>query len=232
MSIKERPIIFDAESVRAILEGRKTQTRRVVKPEPPCNSRYEISESRAFALCLFDAPHLPGGMGFCPPTPRSKDHRLPNPYGVPGEKLWVREHHWRNGYLSRWRGTEPGKPYWITNHPLLGHERTTRDLFVRFNDPEDPHHWAKQSPFFLPHWASRITLEITEVRVERLQAHAYSPNTFGNYVTEGYPHNTGSEVEVTEWFSATWDLINGKRFPWVSNPWVWVITFRRLEPNA
>src|ERR1041385_4565813 len=88
---KARPIIMSAHSVRAILAGKKTQTRRVIKPQPPCRCYYEVNGAGTHALCLFEDVTQPGGLGFCPPTGTSKDHRLPCPYGVPGDVLWVKE---------------------------------------------------------------------------------------------------------------------------------------------
>lgn len=185
--MKERPIIFGAESVRAILEGRKTQTRRVIKP----------SWSRC--LDLDDDP-----------DDREKA-RLGCPYGKPGNRLWVRET-W--GYTAKWP-------------PSLAKQQQALPTY-KADQPDGGHSWF--SSIHMPRWASRITLEVTEVRVERLQE--ISPNDARD---EGVPpysplHPLPAALYYQATFQDQWDALNAKRgFSWESNPWVWVVSFRRVE---
>ena len=221
--MKERPIIFSAPMVRAILDGRKTQTRQVVKPQPPHSCRYVMNGAASHALCF-------GPNDECvPPTGTSIDHRLPCPYGVPGDRLWVRE-------------------TWNTL-PL-------RHVFYR-EGGEMHKDWKWRSPIHMPRWASRITLEITAVRVERLNEISAKdavregvglPDECDHEIECSDPRNgaTWTDLEsnaaggcpwsschcARDCFRELWDRINGKRHPWSSNPWVWVLEFKRLETET
>ena len=164
-NVKERPIIFSTDMVRAILEGKKTQTRRVMKPQP-------ITE-------------------FYANTPLTKFC----PYGQVGDRLWVRE---------TWQQIKAGIAY-----------KASWDAV-----PE----WKWRSPIFMPRWASRITLEIIGIRVERLQEITHSP--FDNDChAEGF--NNPSDLCLND-FMRYWDLLNAKRgYGWETNPWVWIIEFNK-----
>ncbi len=163
---KARPIMFSGPMVQAILAGKKTMTRRVVKPQP-----------------------------------RTVEG-LKCPYGEPGETLWVRE-----SFEAAFKKTltSNGCVYRADYHPDYGRIDADKTLY------HDKKRWT--SPLFMPRWASRLTLEIVSVRVERLQE-----------ITEADAH-----AEGFEWyqFSVAWQEINGKKHPWTSNPWVWVIEFRK-----
>lgn len=167
---KERPILFSAPMVRAILAGSKTQTRRVVKT-------HELM------------------------------HEFCCPYGVPGERLWVRETFWaRKGIFPN---AVPGY------HDLVFY-RADPDPAPNLDRPLT---WKPS--IFMPRWASRLTLEITEVRLERLMS-----ITHADAIAEGI---TG-EQSPRAGYAALWDTINAKRgFDWASNPWVWALTFKMLE---
>jgi hypothetical protein len=197
----ERPILFNGPMVQAILEGRKTQTRRIVKPQP------ELLYGIKPILHLRNAP-----------------------YQV-GQRLWVRE-----GW--RWFGriVRPGE--------LEGGFEYRADLsqrkFETFADPdarwedfkaaaiEERYHWRPS--IHMPRWASRITLEVTEVRVQRLQdiseedakAEGVAPSFEDSHGI------IGSQCFYRYGFSRLWDSIN-KKSPWDSNPFVWAVTFRRIE---
>ena len=187
--MKERPILFSGAMVRAILEDRKTQTRRVVKPP---RGWAEYSHCDPFAM-----PRLRGGGTEC--TAESVYDKSA-PYGQPGDRLWVRET-WQCG------------DYFI-RHPQIDQVR------YRATDAELLH-WRPS--IHMPRWASRIQLEITGVRVERLQdiseADAISE---GVYSDPAAPARDG--------FMGLWDSINVSRgFGWAANPWVWVVSFRRID---
>lgn len=184
----DRPILFSAPMVRALLAGRKSQTRRAIKGVP------------------------------------SRDHYgrdIRCPYGALGDRLWVREgfsgpHSLRNVRPGLWDVVAVPPPmiwYWADGEPTNGD-------------------WTKPKPaIHMPRWASRITLEVTEVRVERLQ-----DLTYEDVKAEGWP----GPVEwisddpavhrdaARDWYSDLWDDLHGPR-AWASNPWVWAVSFQRVE---
>lgn len=201
--MKERPILFSGPMVRAILEGRKTQTRRVIDTQP---------DERG----LWPRGTAPGP-GDC--------H-----YGQPGDHLWVRET-WR-----AWPLVGAGD-LWRFEFKADG---ATRDLLVP-SDWEPPKTLSRQpSPWvpsiFLPHFASRLTLEVTDVRVQRLQeiseADAFAEGVEANpYVMADGTVDDLMSISAQSNFEALWDSINGERpgCSWEANPWVWAISFRRAE---
>lgn len=189
--MKERPILFSGPMVRAILEGRKTQTRRVVKPQP--------SEPVTWG-CI-------GGKGF---GFIAGDEMLRCPYGVPGDRLWVRESF---SYDARWRyewwqetGERPDIWYWADGNPTDGD-------------------WTKPKPsIHMPRSASRITLEVKSVRVERLQD--ITPEDAEAEGIDEFMREKKLGGYYTTAFSRLWESINGPG-SWEQNPWVWVIEFSK-----
>jgi hypothetical protein len=184
--MKERPIIFSANEVRAILEGRRTQTRRVLKER---EMRPFISADRK----RIDAGYV------CP-------------YGEPGDRLWVREDF----------------RYDIAEGPSVdvhGNPRCQEVILYRLDNDEDCMNW--RPAIHMPRYASRITLEITDVRVERLQ-------DISGYdaCCEGVDQLAVTPTEVRDAFQSLWDSTNAKRARWASNPWVWVVSFERCEANS
>ena len=185
--MKERPILFSGEMVRAILEGRKTQTRRVIKHQPDgMDPVYTKDFKRDF------------GCRSCP-------------YGVPSDRLWVRETH----ALDVPGCGEQGGVSYQADHDDNGGDGPTR---------------IKWRPsIYMPRWASRVTLEITDVRTERVQ-----DVTNANITAEGMPRSGDGFVSPETpriWFRNLWDSINEKPGrAWADNPWVWVIEFRRVDP--
>lgn len=200
----ERPILFSSEMVRAILAGKKTQTRRLVKPQPPRGTVLTMNGAGDRALC-FAEPGIGPHLVCVPPTPRSRDHRLPCPYGVPGDRLWVRE-----TFCLRDPEYHPERGYW----------------YAASDDVDNPK-WT--SPLFMPRNASRITLEIDGVRVQRLQdiseADAQAEGCRGVHGATGQAI-PGPPLSAREDFERLWDRLNAERAPWRENPWVWAITFR------
>lgn len=192
--VKERPILFSGPMVRAILDGRKTQTRRIVKPQPEAVSfawRWSNKTTR-----VQWGEKLSGNAlaRYCP-------------YGVAGDRLWVREA-WK--VASNYDDFKPSEiPESVINDGIV------RYLADGDTDLDGRYRHAR----FMPRWASRITLEITKVRVERLQEISEEDSS-----AEGiaYPTDTAKAA-----YRQVWDSINGKG-AWDKNPWVWVISFRRL----
>lgn len=202
----ERPILFSAPMVRAILDGTKTQTRRIAKKmvrHPDLGNLYTPG-----ALVLEGEPQ----------------HVIERacPYGRPGDRLWVREA-WRVINLA---------------DVFAPREITAADrIWFEADGPHEPPAGRYRPGMFMPRWASRITLEITGVRVERLQEISRA-----DAQAEGCHHDDpcdhkrrfceeigceGPDYRVG--FRNLWESINGPE-SWAANPWVWVIEFRRVSP--
>ena len=195
--MKERPIIFSGPSVKAILEGRKTMTRRVVKPQlEPVLNGWKVWDK------------MGGYFGFYDNRKDVEALLLSTcPCGQPGDGLWVRE-------------------TWST---ILQDSRSdTEGLVYRADGERDGQVWRPS--MFMPRWASRLTLEVTGVRVERLQEIG-EEDALAEGVCDipGGCHYSAVHVQM---FQQRWDAINGKKYPWARNVWVWVIEFRRCEPEV
>jgi len=196
--MKERPILFSGGMVRAILDGSKTQTRRVVKDAQPAGiGRCHWSKTGWAHL------RLSGGCS-CQP--------VRCPYGTPGDRLWVRE-----TFAQGVEGCPGGISYRADHFDPKG------------DGPAHPMKWRPS--IFMPRAASRILLEITDVRVQRLQEVSAD-----DCRAEGHPadwsRSPDPEVHndaARDWYMDLWQSINGSD-SWHANPWVWAITFRRLEP--
>lgn len=213
-SRKERPILFSGEMVRAILEGRKTQTRRIVKLQPAAI----VQDS--FGRFATDNGYSFTGYIECP-------------YGVVGDQLWVRE---------TWRTEERASD--MVDGVLFqdGTFRPIEDSGAAAILWIDAHANGKygddwRSAMFMPRWASRITLEITGVRVERLQD-ITEEDAKAEVASERPAHGkiVGNLGRAGHWqfrqgFRELWDEINGKRASWGSNPWVWVVEFKKEMPR-
>lgn len=203
--MKERPIIFSAPMVRAILAGTKTQTRRVVK-------RYS-----ADCIGWFDDGDGLWAQRFIDPSsgsPYLKSWRDRCPFGLPGDRLWVRE---------TWKHIEGGAIYDASGGIIDAFDPET---IYRADRPNRYGPWM--SPIHMPRWASRITLEITGVRVERLQDISEA-----DAMAEGVSMPDGTPTPPDFWsyqqeFRHLWEQINGPG-SWDADPWVWVIEFKRLE---
>ncbi|MEY5099614.1 MAG: hypothetical protein RJA36_2333 [Pseudomonadota bacterium] len=203
---RERPILFSAPMVRAILAGTKTQTRRVV--QPPRGYRWL---DLAVGTMVNDGGH--------------KKHisDLRSPYGEPGDRLWVKE--------STIKVEDRG---WIG--PVYVESDAGRDAlewgYGESDDPDHiPPHAIKRRPsIFMTRAMSRITLEITGVRVERLQeiseGDAYDEGT-AEWCAETQ-RNGNKWPNIVRAYRGLWEQING-RGSWAANPFVWVLEFRRLE---
>lgn len=224
--VKERPILFSGEMVRAILAGNKTQTRRVVKPQPK-------------PLCV----------GHCPATKPCFTHDglhcMPSeycPYGRVADRLWVRET-WRPIHHAQ-RVNETYVRYFVDDGLKSAHHTMKMDIPMRW-----------RPSIHMPRWASRILLEITAVRVERLQdisimdaisegvrcpdcgyrlldalAHADHAICVNKWLKDCKAGMGGALHPAQEEFGQLWDSINGKTpgKTWDDNPWVWVIEFKKI----
>lgn len=216
--MKEQPIIFSAESVRAICENRKTQTRRVITPQPSDHYWDTLRGYRFVAHLMTTSNGLQVRFSHWVDDREDGVEWVKSPYQV-GDQLWVRET-WK---YADW--TEDGFPFieykdgerqLIDTIPADWSERLA-NAWADLSDPDN------YSPRFMPRWASRITLEVTAVRVERLQDISWN-----DAIAEGFCVD-GSDIGVLDKFRMKWDEINGKRAPWASNPWVWVDEFEVVK---
>jgi hypothetical protein len=219
--MKERPTNLKAWEIRAILDGRKTQTRRVVKPQPSEGLSWRGVISCA-TIKADEGKHL---FTDCYPCAR-QTQRIRCPYGQPGDRLWVRETWAPHADTPRYAiyRCDPGGDY---------------------QDNSDGFRWRPS--IHMPRTMSRITLEIESVRVERLNE-INNSDAKAEGLPSASPHRHGSQGIVKDdcppdpyarrhytgindcWicaFRMLWQSINGPG-SWDANPWVWVVTFRRV----
>lgn len=210
--MSERPILFSAPMVRAILAGRKTQTRRIVKMEPWI-ARLGGTFDGAF-------PDKAMGVTPCLQVPcHDSVQRLRNPWMWPEPcRLWVKE------TFCVVDDTEMGGELWTDYRATPRYSAEHPAGWD--NAPNDGEALKWKPSIFMPRALSRITLEITDVRAERLgdisEADAYA---------EGYDPQgvTRYETEARGWYVDLWNKINGEG-AWAANPWVWAVSFRVLPP--
>lgn len=221
----ERPISFSAPMVRALLAGTKTQTRRAIKPQPTHFNPVGVPRRV-----------VPDG---------GPSDMIRCPYGQPGDRLRVKEAAWMwcdrrpNGTTKTGRQKWRYVPMRAAGIWYAADHRTKPNIGVVSPDTGNEWGWRLKIGRFLPAWASRITLEVTGVRVERLQdigeadakaegAEPYETAPFSHaelalldapLKDQGAPYSNG--------YSLLWESINGAG-AWAANPWVWVISFRRI----
>jgi len=220
--VKERPILFSGPMVRAILEGRKTMTRRVIKEFP-------LSGYRWGGWIVESSNRKETGMATVVPEENSKYCCTGKigahcPYGQPGDRLWVRETWKCDSFMD---GSNFGIRYIADNEFHSCSSDLTKWL------PLWEKHADKLRPsIFMPRWASRITLELSAVRVERLQdISEEDAKAEGCIAWRGVPGD--GERTARQAFITIWDSINAERgYSWESNPWIWVIEFKRIEATA
>lgn len=252
---KERPILFSGPMVRALLDGRKTVTRREIKPRMrSADTQFELHQQPDGSwrpMHTFDESCMDA---------KGTEHPIVCPYGQPGDRLWVREA-WQDvhpvqvidRYSQLGRAGIPGPPG-VTyqtiyradgEYPKVHH---THEHPYRCIEP-DPNHgflgaadsgWTGWTPsIHMPRWASRILLEITDVRVERLQeiseaqALAEGVRLYTDHAELGdWYHVDGIETysaDPRKSFELLWTSINGDE-SWSANPWVWAVEFKRVQP--
>ena len=222
----ERPILFSAPMVRALLAGTKTQTRRVVKMKS--HHQIEQRDDGSDWPWMYDGDH-------------DSDWWMPCPYGQPGDRLWVRE---------TWQAVSGNdRARHIMTHPRP--DRGWLEYAATPRADEPAYKWRPS--IHMPRWASRITLEVTGVRVERLQdiseADALAEG-ISRLAPPAPPHEwsglnrftlngmgSGFCAGSVSWNSPTaealylrlWEDINGPG-SWEANPWVWVVEFKWVQP--
>ena len=213
MTTKERPILFSAPMVRALLDGSKTQTRRVVKPQPVYDGRFAGGWK------------LKGKKGHEAATCSSLIAEV-CPYGQPGDRLWVREA-WRT-----YRGNDATPPRDLT---------TAHRIWYEADDRCNAAAGKLRPSMFMPRWASRITLEVTGVRVERLQDISEADSVAEGIerqedglgwkrgpISSDHPNTATRTAFPRLAYQSLWEQINGPD-SWEATPWVWAIEFKRID---
>lgn len=224
--IKEKPILFSGSMVRAILEDRKTQTRRVIKPQPDEDGLAKLKGEWRWQ------------------DTSGKDYICP--YGNIGDRLWVRE-------TFRFDTNEKEETITFRADGTVHHVQDNAGLL----EEKDFGKWKPS--IFMPRWASRITLEITDIQVQRIQDISEEDaiaegiemevvdqtvrlKDYSNKVADekfdgqwfqswssDYDNYIDDDIICRESFHTLWDSINAKRgYAWESNPWVYAISFKRI----
>jgi hypothetical protein len=224
---RERPILFSREMVLPLLSGRKSETRRLVEPQPPSVEAVRAKAGSDYGW--FTDDRSPGIFRVSGPVWAVREMGFPVELParfVPGDHLWVREQ-------------------LVEEHDGWHYGADSAPIELRADDPRAAamiawaHHEERgRCPaIHMPRWASRITLEVTAVRIERLQ-----DLTEDDARAEGVDNGAGRGPRMApsvyaprgpmgyrRRFIEIWERINGKRGSWDSNPWVFVVTFRRVK---
>ena len=214
MTAKERPILFSGDMVRAILDGRKTMTRRVVKiAQHPQAERVQHFEGLRWDWLRYDGLRLA---------------TFKCPYGKEGDRLWVRE-----SFCEAFSNYEEGGEQTTVYYRADGQEVVVDDGDGYAETNKDGTLKSPWKPsIHMPRWASRITLEITDIRVERLQdISEEDAQAEGAPLELGVLERTilGAKARYRSGFVRLWESINGPG-SWDANPWVWCISFKRVTP--
>ncbi|WP_404677187.1 morphogenetic protein [Raoultella ornithinolytica] len=204
----ERGMIFNGEMVRALLDGRKTQTRRPVK----------LPHTDRDAMCELSGNELAGEL--------SAGNYRNSPHGKPGDRIWV-----RGTFQGPLFDFDPMDIYCKDSTPFETPEfcvyKADGVPAPEFYDADDELHCRWRPLIHMPRWASRILLEITDVRVERLKS-----ISDGDAIREGCSTADMKSGDcAADVFARLWASIYGEE-SWQANPWVWVIEFKRVEGGA
>ncbi len=228
--MSEKPILFSAPMVRAILDGRKTMTRRVIRPQPTLTQEFPGRDSvwrwknAQYSECIL-----------CDVLPTLC------PYGVAGDTLWVRET-WAE-FIDEFTSPDDHTILYRADNAAMWQPISMRANFNPLNHEHNPK-WRPS--IHMPRWASRITLKVLDVRVERVavitEDDARAEGMYRLDPTRHSPHSImdGDEglcnATAVECFRWLWDRLNGNRkdkhgkrlpYAWDDNPWVWVVEFEK-----
>lgn len=222
--MSEKPTLFSGAMVRAIINGTKTQTRRIVKPEPVLDSSLisgptGVVDGKEVGVVRRNHLIWPAKHG-CHTDFHQGIRWIENrcPYGQPSDRIWVRENGW--------------EPPLITSKML----REGADTWPKYAyDADDIDHafykemgWKRRPSIHMPRWASRLTLEIVSVRVERLQNISTDDAEAEGAIRWWNEQPTPREiVHPKRAYQNLWESINGEG-SWAANPWVWVVEFRKV----
>lgn len=219
--MRERPILFSGPMVRALLAGTKTQTRRIIKPQP----KLIESSGRWYwekALDVHGSPLVDASRFWW-------EYYGTSPFGQSGDRLWVKESWYEQG---RWVRVNEFGENWEGDVEWEG----TGNISFAADGP-NPGNWRSRPSIHLFRKFSRITLEVTAVRVERLQdisaddclaegAVKFTDPGVGDLLDQGVIKDLWMYRQKYQWL---WESINGPG-SWDANPWVWVVEFKRVVP--
>jgi len=246
--MKERPILFNPDMVAALLDERKNQTRRVVKPQPLPSTHYVNPYNK-------NIKHM---------TAWTKDHKMilgagniknmahwACPHGFPNDELWVKESHYLYGHWVTLTGqkTKTGKQKtkfcYQQSKGVMFLDKPPKKIHTK---NERGRGWHRRPSIFMPRWASRLQLKINNVKVERVQdvtekdaigegvfkfdLDKDSAEDFGawrNYLKDEFSGWIGCRT-AKDSFMSLWDSINKDRgHSWESDPWTWVVNFEKIN---
>ncbi|MGH0280789.1 hypothetical protein CN082_04795 [Sinorhizobium meliloti] len=200
----DRPILFSGPMVRALLDGRKTQTRRMLKPQPDDILEGQIPRQLRTAI---------------------------------GDRLWVKEtwraHGWHSDCVEIAYAAQRGLVGWSEQHAQIRYPDGDRNAF-KYYAPKGPDFWRPS--LFMPRWASRLTLIVTDVRVEQLQdireedAIAEGADQYSSSTKLSRAFNPDWKGIYREGYAELWNAINGAG-SWEANPWVAAYTFTVIKQN-
>ena len=210
--MKERPILFSGPMVRAILDGRKTQTRRPIKPQPPAYiDELYGGELRQRAPYQLECHETGCVLGYGLEDDNGQLYQCP--FGVPGDRLWVRETFKADGEFAKYK---TGRVRYLADIEPPAYERGWRP------------------PIHMPRWASRIVNEVVSVRVERVlditEADAEAEGFEATFDRDGSAYGA-LLITARERFLTAWRDIYGQE-SLDANEWVWVVEFKRLEQES
>lgn len=232
-----KPIICNSESVRAILDERKSQTRRVIKDAPKGSfwERPHLDNGRWYWVANLENPSIEPKAG------------LVCPYGIPGDSLWVKETWALQADLDEQLKEDGLTPGQIGNEGFhVGYKADGSGVYPKANLGR----WRYS--IYMPRWASRITLEIKDVRVERVQdiseedakAEGVTSDTLFGFGYSGFPNSSLTDERnpavkkgdllygLRGAFAYLWNSINAKRgYDWHKNSWVWVLNLKNAHPK-
>jgi hypothetical protein len=250
-AMKFTPLLMRGELVRETLADVKTETRRVINRQPPerespASNPFNWSRVEKVGPWFHIMSDNPNGM-----------FTVKCPYGVVGDRIWVKETHWRWGRWSRGVHRKTGKPCWNfkplpppTGNPVLFSEPSQPKKLSKWSERYTAR-WHKRPSLFMPLKLSRLTLEITNVKVERVKditaaavraEGVHIPHTLVRSTQKFKPSDYwpvgweklkrlpgfGDQLLIAE-YASLWDTINADRdakYTWAKNPWVWVVQYR------
>ncbi|EKN3396452.1 hypothetical protein ABHY64_001492 [Yersinia enterocolitica] len=237
--MNEKPILFNAEMVQAILSGRKTQTRRIMKVQPSEHFHPQTIHGAMDFTAHWYTPGVIDKDGYLQPARKDvfgvadEDEGYTCPLGAVGDQLWVRENFYQHGVWNQpyfGECSDPEDAYFSGDKRVL---YAADGGSVKHGGTRDDF-WRSRPSIHMPRWASRINLLITGVRVERLRdisqedAQAEGMELTGWRPTYSDPDSGGEYETPYDNFAELWISIYGEE-SWQANPWVWVIEFERME---
>lgn len=214
--MKKTAARFSIDEMLDVLDGRKSQFRKVVNPQP--RWRGKIIADWFSPMVIRKGQQEPGDdvFGF---SNEEGDETWVSPFGSPGDHLWIQE-----PFMADIRHPRDCVVYQAT--PEIGKHCDSGDMFrPAFKSNDLPQFWKRKPTAHMPRWASRLTLEVLRVWVERL--HDISK---ADAIAEGIVANDGRANPVRE-FRSRWESVHG-RYSWAANPWVWCCEFRRVENGS